>query len=180
MAGKGRLHKPVRVLEWLDNQSPTIVVATDGSLRDSTTAWAWTSDAQRVFEWSSARDGRSSSFRAECEAYEDALVWLSQVTTAADRTYLLTDSLSLISKIQAGRIKENWVLLFRGIKGHFVSVYVPGHCGISFNSKADRLAGQAEPLGYLIRSPSDVITEIARQLDEEDVVRQQQHWSTND
>ena len=125
------------VLEWLDNQSPTIVVATDGSLRDSTTAWAvaaWTSDAQRVFEWSTARDGRSSSFRAECEAYEDALVWLSQVTTVADRTYLLTDSLSLISKIQAGRIKENWVSLFRGIKGHFVSVYVPGHCGISFNS----------------------------------------------
>ena len=105
-------------------------------------------------------------------------MWLSQVTTTEDRTYLLTDSLSLISKMQAGRIKENWASLLRSIKGHFVSVYVPGHCGISFNSKADKLAGEAEPIDYLIRSPSDVTSEIGRKLDEEELARQQQHWST--
>ena len=139
---------------------------------------AWSSSNQRTLEWSTAREGGFSSFRAECEAYEDALVWLAQATKPCDRTFLLTDSLRLISKLQRGQVKTSWIPLFRSIQGHFVSVYVRGHCGISYNAKADRLAGFAEPIGDLVRSPGDVTSEIARCLDGEEMRQQQGHWST--
>ena len=58
------------VCEWLEAQSPNIVIATDGSIREGITAWAgviW-KDRDVCFQWSTARDGQSSSFRAESEA----------------------------------------------------------------------------------------------------------------
>ena len=59
-----------------------------------------------------ASEGRSSSFRAECEAYEDGLAWLAQEATEGDRAVIL----SLVSRLAKNGVKENWHGLFRKIK----------------------------------------------------------------
>ena len=57
---------------------------------------------QLCFEWSTAREGASCSYRSRCEAFEDALVWISVNATAEDRTVILTDSLSLVMRLDRG------------------------------------------------------------------------------
>jgi len=89
------------VCEWLTLQNPTVVIATDGSIRNGTTAWAgaiWR-EGNVCYEWSTARRGRSSSFRAEGEALEDALVWTAANTDQRDVVVILTDSLSVLTKM---------------------------------------------------------------------------------
>jgi hypothetical protein len=64
--------------ELLEEKSSTTIIATDGSIRDNTTAWGgavWNGDII-IFEWSAGKLGWSSSYRSECEAMEDALGWL--------------------------------------------------------------------------------------------------------
>jgi hypothetical protein len=70
----------------LENNATTIIIATYGSIRDNTTSWGgviWR-DGQTVVEWSSGRHGRSSSYRLECEAMEEAITWLSSNSTESD------------------------------------------------------------------------------------------------
>ena len=83
------------VCEWLDREDPNVVIATDGSLRDDVTGWGgvvWR-DRNKCFEWSSAKWGRSNSFRAESKALEDAMVVIGGHTSADDKVVVLTDSL---------------------------------------------------------------------------------------
>jgi ribonuclease HI len=92
--------------EMLETKAPSIIIATDGSVRENTTAWGgviWR-DGRAVFEWSTGRHGRSSSYRSECEAMEDAFTWLSINSTANDHVVILADSLSLVSKLQSDRV----------------------------------------------------------------------------
>ena len=163
-------------LEWLDEQGPTIVVATGGSLGGDAAAWAY--GRGRVFEWSTAGKGKSSSFGAECGAHEDALVWLSKTAAAQDGAFLLANSVGLMSKIRTGYVRPQWIPLFRNIKGVFVGVCVPGHCGISFGGKADRLAGRAGPVGDLVLAPGGVVAGLSATLAEEGRLKQQEFWST--
>lgn len=168
------------VMEWIEEQDATIIIATDGSLRDDVTGWGgavWRA-GKRVFEWSTARAGRSSSFRAECEAYEDGLTWLAREATVEDRAIILTDSLSLVSKLAKNRVKDSWYDLFKQIKCHLVTTYIPGHCGISYNSKADKLAGSAEPFGDLIMTARDVLDKTLEKLTEKERAVQECKWST--
>jgi hypothetical protein len=62
-------------------------------------------DGRIIFEWSAGKHGRSSSYRSECEAMEDALSWLEENSVDSDRSIILIDSLSIVSKIQRRRIK---------------------------------------------------------------------------
>ena len=71
-------------------------------------------------------------------------------------TFLLTDSMSLISKIQVGCITTK----FQATKGHFVSVYTPGHYG------GGEISGVAEPLDDLISTPVDNTAKIGLELGE--------------
>ena len=167
-------------MEWLDEEAPSVIVATDGSIRDDITAWAgavWR-EGRRVFQWSTARVGQSSSFRAESEAFEDALVWLAANTQPEDKTILLTDSLSLVRKLQSGMVKDCWAKLIQQIKGTFSTVYIPGHSGIYYNSIADLLAGNARPTGDLIYSPADVISTMRTRLTDVEKEKQEKLWST--
>ena len=55
---------------YLESTGANIVVGTEGSVREDITAWggaAW-KDNKRAFEWCTGKQGRTSSFRAECEA----------------------------------------------------------------------------------------------------------------
>ena len=42
--------------------------------------------------------------------------------------------------------------------------YIPGHAGIRYNVRADRLAGRAEAFGDLVPTPADIITRISEKL----------------
>ena len=155
----------VTIREYIHEREPTIVIATDGSIRDDVTAWGgivW-KDGQTIFEWSTGRHGRSSSYRAEGEALQDAFVWLVQNTTTSDYAMILTDSLSLVSRLQHGMVMGIWIPIIRRISARIELVYIPGHAGIKLNEKADKLAGKAEPFGDLVKTPSDVIRTIVEE-----------------
>jgi ribonuclease HI len=145
--------------EMLETKAPSIIIATDRSVRENTTAWGgvlWR-DGRSVFEWSTGRHVRSSSYRSECEAMEDAFIWLSINSTATDHVVILTYSLSLVSKLQSGRVKKVWLLMLDTISAHTAIIYIPGHAGIHFNERADKLEVEAEAFGYLELTGGDIL-----------------------
>jgi hypothetical protein len=77
-----------------------------------------------------------------------ALTWLVGNTTVDDHFVILTDSLSLVSKLQRGFIKKDWFPLLRRIPAHTEVIYVPGHARIRYE-KADWLAGKVTNYKYL-------------------------------
>ena len=81
-------------------------------------------EGRECFNWSTARHGRSSSFRSESEAFEDALAWISQNTTPHDKVAILTDSLSLISKVESGMVKKSWLEYMKNNKAIIVLPYI--------------------------------------------------------
>jgi hypothetical protein len=75
----------------LEEQDINVIIATDGSIQDDVTAWGvavWR-DHELIFQWPTARSGRSSSYRAESDAIGDAVVWIKENVARDDR--LLTD-----------------------------------------------------------------------------------------
>ena len=85
--------------------NPNEIVATDVSIREGVTVWGGTvcRDRRIVYEWSATKHGSSISFWSESEALEDALTLLSSNTRSEDNTIILTDSLSLVSKMEGGK-----------------------------------------------------------------------------
>ena len=65
----------VEILEWLERKSPKIVIATDGSSMGRYCVEG-RMGGRECFIWFMARNGRSSAFRSETEALEDALAWI--------------------------------------------------------------------------------------------------------
>ena len=55
--------------------------------------------------------------------------------------------------------------------------YIPGHSGISYNTRADHLAGEAVPFGDLIHTPGDIIFKINNDIVESDQLVQNELWS---
>ena len=168
------------IREWLELEGFTIVVATDGSLRENLTAWGgavWR-DGRVCFEWATGRTGHSSSYRSECEAFGDALVWLESNTEANDSVAILTDSLSLVTRLEKGMVLEEWNTSLRRTPARITVTYVPGHCGIKHNEMADRLAGQAEAFGELILEPNDVLANLWRNMRQQEIAGQSELWST--
>ena len=106
----------------------------------------WCSEAKQ-HEWCAGKKGRTSSFRAEFEAYVDALVWMRNNTTVEDRVVILTDLLSLVTRLKRGLVREPWVETICNIKADYQTTHIPGHAGIWYNETADQLAGATEPIG---------------------------------
>ena len=57
------------------------------------------------------------------------------------------------------------------------NIYVPGHSGVLFNERADKLAGEAEPFSELIQTPADVIAELEVRVQEEENLVQGETFS---
>ena len=120
------------------------------------------------------------SFGSKCEVFEDALVWLAGNTEDTGKTFLLTDSVSLFSKLQVGMIKATWTHNIHQIKGVIRAVYVPVHSSISFNEKAGELAELALPFEDILRVPTDILSNLRRKipmhlLTKEERVEQDRH-----
>jgi hypothetical protein len=89
---------------------------------------------------------------------EDAITWLSgNAYVSSDRVVILTNSLSLVSKLQSGRFKNVWLRLLEDIYAHTVIIYIPGHAGIRFNERADKLTGAAAHFGELKLTDGDIV-----------------------
>jgi hypothetical protein len=95
-------------------------------------------------------------------AVEDSLTWMEESSVDSDRTIILTDSLSLVSKLQRRSIKKTWFPKLRYIKGHTEIVYIPGYAGNRYNERADRLAGGAVSFGNLDMTAADVFGDLRR------------------
>ena len=104
------------------------------------------------------------------------MTWMVGNTTEDDHVVILTDSLSLVSKLQRGLIKKDWFLLLRHIPARMEVIYVPGHAGIRYNEKADWLAGKALPFGNLEPTAADIADAISRGIQEREE-RDESTWS---
>eukprot|EP01064_Diplonema_japonicum_P038218 TRINITY_DN917_c0_g1_i11.p1 TRINITY_DN917_c0_g1~~TRINITY_DN917_c0_g1_i11.p1 ORF type:complete len:378 (+),score=94.09 TRINITY_DN917_c0_g1_i11:28-1161(+) len=89
------------------------------------------------------------SFQAEMNAINTALARLVKEDTQGAQINLLTDSMACLQKLKQGPAKqqedmvvEAWhnihALTTRG--NHLTCCFIPGHCGIEGNEKADQLA----------------------------------------
>ena len=70
-------------------------------------------------------------------------------TTEEDGVFILTDSLSLVTRLKRGLVRKRWVDIIcniMSIKADYQTTYIPGHPEIWFNETADQLAGAAEPI----------------------------------
>ena len=93
----------VEVEEYIESTGANIIIATDGSIRDNSTTWGgavW-QDRQHVYSWCAGKHGRTSSYRAESEAFEDALTWMAAKIGQNDHVLVLTGSQSLVTQLPA-------------------------------------------------------------------------------
>jgi ribonuclease HI len=106
-------------------------------------------------EWALPAGRHCSSFSAEAAAMAGAVAWLEE-RRGVSRVSLVTDSLSLVDALRgvAGegkvrRIREAlWRMHDRGVET--VLVWVPSHCGVEGNERADARAGEG---GQLDQAP---------------------------
>jgi hypothetical protein len=91
--------------------------------------------------------------------------------TRDDIMAILTDSLSIVSRLDKNTMMSTWWNSMKDVKAF---IYVPGHRGITYNEKADKLAGEATVFGELVHEPDDVIKEMeARRNEQENAVQQE-------
>ena len=94
--------------EYIKSTGANIIIATDGSIRDNSPTWGgavW-QDRKHVYSWCAGKHGRTSSFRAESEAFENALTWMAAKIGHADHALVLTDSQSQVTRLQLGNVKD--------------------------------------------------------------------------
>jgi ribonuclease HI len=70
------------------------------------------------------------------------VVWIKENANRDDRVAVLTDSLSIVSRLEKNRMLSTWWDSIKDVKAHIIFAYVPGHSGITYNEKADKLAGE--------------------------------------
>ena len=146
-----------QLLEELQAQDPeTLVLATDGSVTHDPPRSGWGcflryGDTTRCA--SGACRLALPSMRAEIEAITLGLDAARELAPDARHVIIVTDSQSLLRRLEAGWSPPEWHDLDRKATW----VYCPGHSGISINEKADRLAGEGSSVTTRITlSASDI------------------------
>jgi hypothetical protein len=72
---------------------------------------------------------------------------------------------------------STWWDSINDVKAYITFAYVSGHSGITYNEKADQLAGEATVFGDLVHEPDDVVKEMEARLNEQENAVQQESWS---
>jgi hypothetical protein len=86
----------------------------------------------------------------------------------SNRSVILTDSMSIVSKIQRMTIKKTIPDFQISYTSEAAprSMYIPGHTGIRYNERADRLAGGAVPFGNLEMTAAVVVDSATKSIHE--------------
>jgi ribonuclease HI len=151
-----------RTIESLMRSTPgAVTIYTDGSVTDSINSGGggifFTKQNGTEFSAAIPTGRMSSSFASELAAINHALGLLDEVDPLAD-VLIFTDSQAAVRKLQAGarkqthptaiQIWDKFLVLFP-IGGNRVCTlqFIPSHCGLEGNEKADDLArqGAAQP-----------------------------------
>ena len=134
----------------------SLVLATDGSVTHDPPRSGWGCYI-RYGELTHCVSGACrltlSSMRAEMEAVTLGLGAARQLAPEAGHIIVITDSQSLLRKLEAGWSPPEW----QEVTQRITWIYCPGHSGISVNEKADRLAGGgSSATSRIILSASDI------------------------
>ena len=101
-----------------------------------------------------------SSFSAECCAFLRALTWIQQESHPAQTVLVLTDSMSMTKAIEANDPKDNdpWMKQIKeaiiDTPNRIILLWIPSHCGVDGNEKADELADK----GTLLDQTETIVT----------------------
>jgi ribonuclease HI len=109
-------------------------------IRHQRSAWAFTarSSGRIIQEASDAFARTRSSVTMEIVAVTKVSIWLDSHDYT--HVFILSDSLSMIRKIEKGTVCCQWVeSLWRSSIRMVTFIFVPGHAGIQGNKRADRL-----------------------------------------
>src|SRR5579871_565052 len=149
----------VQALVDENSQGNDIVIYTDGSvIRHVRSSWAYTarSAGEIVREASGAFAATTSSVAMETMAVTKALAWME--TQIANHVCILSDSMSMISKVRTGMVRGQWLESVRKSSVHVVTfIFVPGHAGVVGNERADNLASTAAVGGGRAMDRADIL-----------------------
>ena len=136
----------IRALIEENSRPGDVVIYTDGSVQRGTkSGWGYSarSNGSIIQEDSCSYPVTTSSMRMEVDAATAALKWVS--TTGFRCALILTDSQSMLKKIEAGSFRPEWIDLIKASQlRKLVWIYTPGHAGVKGNERADHLAGSAD------------------------------------
>ena len=126
-------------------KADSLIIATDGSFRveDNRAGWGFAvyQYGEKIADQCGSHSIYTSSTRMEVEAAKRALQWISKNHPEARSIIIATDSMALLSRIQAGWVPDGWTdPQDIPAMGSIIWVYVPGHAGVGINVEADRLA----------------------------------------
>ena len=106
-------------------------------------------DGHQVEEFQEAAGASCSSYGGESVAMLTAATWIKWKETEAERPVsfmILTDSESLINSLanRSWKVKDEWLLRIKDtltrIDSQVTIMWIPSHCGIEGNERADQLA----------------------------------------
>ena len=80
---------------YIESTGANIIIATDGLIQDNLTTWGGAVWKDRQHVYTTCVHGRTSSFRAESETFEDALTWMAAKTGQDAYVVVLADFQSL-------------------------------------------------------------------------------------
>ena len=121
------------------------VIYTDGSVqRGVRNGWGFVAyiGNKEIRTEAGASGMTTSSMRMEVEAITRALQWVSWTRPETRHVVILTDSQSVLTKVDTGQLRAEWLAVIEGTGLNRITwIYCPGHCGVKGNKRADRLAG---------------------------------------
>ncbi len=141
-----------------------IIIYTDGSVvRGERSAWAFTSqrNGRTLHEDSGAFPTTTSSMTMEVMAASRALEWVKELNVDVRHICIVTDSMSMLRKIEAGSTRKQWISSISESSLQKITwIFTPGHAGVKGNERADHLAGIAEMEEGKSMDRADIITAI--------------------
>ena len=95
----------------------------------------------------------------EVEAVTHAIQRLaSQHDARITHAVILTDSMNLLQKVESGMGCPDWHTAMHSLRlQRILSIYCPGHSGVSGNKRADRLASTADIMSGLQLGRAEVL-----------------------
>ena len=153
----------IRALIDENSADNDVIIYTDGSvIRHQRCSWAFSarSSGKTVKEASGAFATTTSSLTMEVRAVTEAWLWLTSQDYA--HACILSDSMSMLRKVEAGKVRRKWVdLLMQSKTQKIVFIFVPGHAGVKGNERADKLAGMATLSEGVSMDRADIINALS-------------------